>query len=258
MTMDAPFEVVGRGMLAHAFSSARESGPPAIICASGVADSQTTDETAFQRERTLLGDLASRARERDAVLVYFSAAPVYGRIAEVRVETATLAPETPYGRHKLCCEALVADSGARHLVLRLPNVVGPAGHPNQLVPSLIAQAVAGSMQIMAGATRDLIDVDDVVRIVAALLRTAPASSTLNVASGRSMPVSRLAETIISVLRLAPTIRSIDGGDRQEFSTARIRGLLPDYPQFDSDYPIRVLARRVPSIERALREGALPS
>jgi nucleoside-diphosphate-sugar epimerase len=251
-----PFEIVGHGMLAHAFQSARESGPPAIVCASGVADSLTTDDVAFQRERALLNDLIRRARERDSVLVYFSGAPVYGRMSDVRVESAALVPETPYGRHKLNCERLVAESGARYLALRLPNIVGPVGHPNQLVPSLVAQAVAGCMQIKSGATRDLIDVDDVVRIVASLLRARPPSSIVNVASGRSVPVSTLAETISSVLGLAPSIRWIEGGDRQEFSTGLIRQLLPDYPQFGSDYPVNVLVRRVPSIERALREGVL--
>lgn len=256
MSLGEPFAVVGRGMLAQAFSSAQESGPPAIICAAGVADSQTSDEVAFERERRLLGNLTRRARESNSVLVYFSGAPVYGRTTEIRVETARMAPETPYGRHKLQCETLVTSSGARHLVLRLPNIVGPVGHPNQLVPSLIAQAVTGSMQIMADATRDLIDVDDVVRIVAGLIRAEPASSIVNVASGRSMPVSRLGETIASVLGLTPSVHSIKGGDRQEFSTAFIRELLPNYPEFDSDYPVTVLVRRVPSIARALREGAL--
>lgn len=253
-TLDVPFEVVGRGMLARAFTSAAETGPRAIICASGVADSQSSDGAAFQRERDLLRDLTRRARERDAVLVYFSGAPVYGRMTEVRVETARVAPETPYGQHKLRCEQLIAESGARYLVLRLPNIVGPVGHPNQLVPSLVAQAVAGSVQIRAGATRDLLDVDDLVRIVAALLRADPTSSILNVASGRSTPVSRLAEIITSVLGLSPSVCTLEGGDRQEFSTALIRRLLPDYPHFESDYPDRVLLRRVPSIERTLREG----
>jgi NDP-hexose 4-ketoreductase len=251
-----PFEVVGRGMVAQAFNAAAIYGSRAIICASGVSDSQCSDELAFQRERTLLDGLTRRAQERDAMLVYFSAAPVYGRTTQIRTETSKTSPETPYALHKVDCESLIAKSGARHLVLRLPNIVGARGHPNQLVPSLIAQSMAGSVQIRRGATRDLIDVDDVVRIVAGLISAQPPSAILNVASGRSTPVSRLAEIISNILGVAPNIHEIEGGDRQEFSTARIREVLPDYPRFETDYPIDVLTRRVPSIESALHVGTL--
>lgn len=249
------FDVIGSGMLARSFASATETCPDAIICASGVPDSQCTDESAFRRERGLLQDLTERARARDAVLVYFSGAPVYGRATGLRVETAQPTPETPYGHHKLECERLVADSGPRYLVLRLPNVVGPGGHPNQLIPSLVAQALSGSMLTRSDATRDLLDVDDLVTIVAALLRRGAYNSVLNVASGVSTPVPRLVEVIAEALGASPSLLSTKGGDSQEFSTAKVRGVLPEYPRFEPDYPVNVLSRRVPEIARALMNWA---
>ncbi len=248
-----PFDVVGSGLLAGAFASAAETGPSAIICASGVPDSQCTDQSAFRRERALLHDLTGRARARDAVLVYFSGAPVYGRVSSLRVESEDATPETPYGRHKLECERLVADSGARHLVLRLPNVVGPGGSPRQLIPSLVDQAVNGSVIVRIGATRDLLDVDDLVAIGAALIRHGVDNEILNIASGVSTPVLRLVEVIAEVLRVSPSVTAIDGEDRQEFSTAKVRELLPEYPLFAPDYPVNVLRRRVRAIARALRD-----
>jgi nucleoside-diphosphate-sugar epimerase len=244
-------EVIGSGLLALAFVSAAEAGPDAIICASGVSDSQCTDESAFRRERALLHDLAGRARARDAVLVYFSGAPVYGRVSGLRVESADATPVTPYGRHKLDCEKLVTESGARNLVLRLPNMVGPGGHPRQLIPSLVDQALNGSVVVRIGATRDLLDVDDLAAIVAGLLRQGMGNEVLNVASGISTPVLRFVEVIAAGLGVSPSVKVADGGDRQEFSTAKVRGLLPEYPLFGPDYPVHVLRRRVPAIARAL-------
>jgi nucleoside-diphosphate-sugar epimerase len=248
-----PVEVIGSGMLAHAFVSAAETGPDAIICAAGVADSQTSDVFAFRRERSLLNDLAHRARAQGSILVCFSGAPIYGRETGIRVETAQATPETPYGRHKLECERLVTESGARYLVLRLPNVVGPGGHPHQLIPSLVAQVLSGSVVTKTGATRDLLDVDDLVRIVAALLRRGVCNSILNVASGVSTPISRLVEVIAETLGTSPSVLSTAGGGSQEFSIAEVRGLLPKYPRFGPDYPINVLVRRVPVIARTLTE-----
>jgi nucleoside-diphosphate-sugar epimerase len=251
-----PFEVVGTGMLARAFVSDAEIGRDAIICAAGVADSQSSDASAFHRERELLRKLIHRSRANDLTLVYFSGAPVYGRVAGIRLETTQVVPETPYGRHKLACERLLAESGVRYLVLRLPNIVGPTGNPNQLIPSLVAQVAEGSVVVMAGATRDLLDVDDLVAVVGALLGRGVADAVLNLASGVSTPVLRLTEDIGAILGVSPSIRSAAGGDRQEFSTALVRGLLPDYPRFEQDYPARVLIRRVPSILRSLQERAV--
>lgn len=249
-----PFDVIGSGLLAQAFGFAAETGHDAIVCASGVSDSQSSDVLAFLRERALLIDLANRARARDSVLVYFSGAPVYGRSSGLRLESARASPVTPYGHHKLECERQVADSGARYLVLRLPNVVGPGGHPNQLIPSLVAQALNGSIVTMVGATRDLLDVDDLVTIVDGLLRRGVSNRILNVASGVSTPIARLVEVIAEVLGASPSILSTQGGDRQEFSIAKVRQLLPEYPRFGPDYPVTVLSRRVPVIAATLRRG----
>ena len=248
-------EVIGSGLLARAFASAPEMSPDAIICASGVPDSQCTDESAFRRERALLHDLTGRARERDAVLVYLSGAPVYGRVGGLRVESQDATPQTPYGRHKLECENMVVDSGARHLVLRLPNVVGPGGNPRQLIPSLVAQALGGSILTMTAATRDLLDVDDLAIIVAALLRGGVYDTVVNVASGISTPVPQLAGVIAEVLGTPASVLSAEGGDRQEFSIAKVRRLLPEFPRFGRDYPVNVLRRRVPAIARAVTDRA---
>lgn len=249
-------DVVGTGMLARAFGAIATDIPPAVICASGVADSQTTDTSAFCRERELLTALASQVTESNAVLVYFSGAPVYGDQTRLRIETERTIPRTPYGRHKLACEQLIARSGGRHLILRLPNIIGSGGHPSQLIPSLIAQAVAGSVVVRTDATRDLLDVDDLVIITADLLRSGVTDAVLNVASGVSTPVPRLLEHINSILGVEPAVTLADGGDRQEFSIAMARKLLPTYPRFPRSYPMDILFRRVTSIHRSLRERAL--
>lgn len=253
---DVRVDVVGTGMMAHAFDNIAPDIPAAIICASGVADSQTTDPLMFRRERELLTTLARQASETHSILVYFSAASVYGEGSRLRIETGPAVPSTPYGRHKLDCEGLLAGSGARHLILRVPNVVGPAGHPRQLIPSLIAQAVSGAVVVKSGATRDLLDVDDLVAITAELLRCVSGDSILNVASGVSTPVLELLDQINSTLGVEPAVTLVDGGDRQEFSIAAVRELLPTYPRFADSYPMEVLVRRVLSICRSLRERAL--
>jgi nucleoside-diphosphate-sugar epimerase len=243
--------VVGSGMVARAFQTAAVDLPDAVICASGVADSRCTDIGAFERERALVADLAERATASGSVLVYLSGAPVYGPGDAVHAETDDPAPVSPYGRHKLACEQLVAASGASFLVLRLPNIVGTGGNPSQLVPSLVAQAASGLVTLREGASRDLLDVMDLVAIVALLLRAQVTDVVVNVASGVSTPIERLAEQVAAILGVSPAVEIVGGGDRQAFSTDLVRSLVPQYPTFDAAYPARVLGRHVPSIHRAL-------
>jgi NDP-hexose 4-ketoreductase len=245
-------DVVGTGMIARAFASHFDDLPNAIICASGVADSGCEDPSAFRRERELILELTRRAISTDSTLIYFSGAPVYGSSTDRHTESGPLSPRSPYGRHKVECEDMVVASGARYLILRLPNVVGPVGNPNQLVPSLVAQVAGGHVVVRSGATRDLLDVDDLVRIVGALIRQGTTDTILNVASGVSTSVERLAGQISTILGASPTVAVVDGGDRQEFSTVLVRTVLSDYPRFDQDYPADVLTRHVPSIHRALK------
>lgn len=262
MTVD----VVGTGLLGRAISSAAAGWSDvgeAVVCAAGVADSRCDDPREFKRERDLLRELVERARDRRARLVYFSGAPVYGRQDNLRIESDPVAPESAYGRHKVACEQLVADGGVAFVVLRLPNVIGPSGHPAQLLPSLVRQVAAGEVVVQAAATRDLIDVDDLVAILGSLLRSDHEDAVLNVASGISTPVFRLVAEIAHILEASPRVITVPGGDRQEFSTARIRARLPDYPTFGPDYPTEALRRRVRSLERDVigdrrRDGGLPA
>ena len=125
--------VEGRGLLAAGFLS---GGPKidATLFARGVADSTCVDEAEYERESSMLREAVEAAAARRHPLVYFSSAPVYGRFDGREVaETDPPRPTSTYGRHKLACEATtVRTSPGPSLVLRLPNVVGPGGHPNQL------------------------------------------------------------------------------------------------------------------------------
>ena len=85
---------------------------------------------------------------------------------------------------------MIEDHQARHLLVRLPNVVGPGGNPHQLLPALLAQARSGTVDVQDGAERDLIAVDDVVRVVLALLATDFTDRTVVVASGSRRPSAR--------------------------------------------------------------------
>jgi GT2 family glycosyltransferase len=149
--------IVGNGMMAKAFSGFA-ADPDVVIFASGVSNSLETGWPAFQREKDLL--LRTRAAHPDALLVYFGTCSVHDPDRR----------DTPYVRHKLEMESLLAGFAQPWMVLRLPLALGPEHRSPTLGNFLYERISRGeAFEVWAGSTRYPIDVQDVLRIAARLI-----------------------------------------------------------------------------------------
>jgi glycosyltransferase involved in cell wall biosynthesis/nucleoside-diphosphate-sugar epimerase len=144
-------------MMAEAFSAFAEDAR-VVIFASGVSNSLESDPAAFRREKELL----QRTREAhpEALVVYFGTCSVHD-------------PDrrgTPYVRHKVEMESLLADSPHPWLVLRLPLALGPK-HRNPTLGNFLYEKISGGepFEVWAQSTRYPIDVQDVQRIATRLI-----------------------------------------------------------------------------------------
>jgi nucleoside-diphosphate-sugar epimerase len=246
--------VDGGGLIATAFLAHGNRSLPGVIFARGVPDSTRADELAFARERRHLRGALARARGVDEPLVYFSGAPIAGSYRSPVSETTAPVPRTPYGWHQRECEEIVHASRVPHLILRLPNVVGPGGNPHQLVPALVQGVIEGRVTVYRRAARDLLDVEDLVAITGRLLAHLSDGGVIPgpviVASGVSIPARMLVERICELLGRTPQVVLRRGGEAQRFDIGRLRAIVGDLP-FDDGYPERVLDRHVPSIAAAI-------
>ncbi len=238
-------------MLATAFRAHADLDVPGLVFARGVSDSGSTDEAEYRRELELLSVAATFARRLHEPLVYFSGAPIYGTFELERSEDDDLHPRTRYGRHQRDAEQCIQSSGARYLIARTPNVVGPGGHHHQLIPALVNQALTGSVSIQSGASRDLVDVEDVVMLTQTLLAQNVSASVVNLATGISTPVEVIARRIVEILAVETLLSFEVGGESQRFGVARLTSMVGPLP-FDNSYPLRVLDRHVPGIAATYR------
>lgn len=143
--------------MARAFSAFRDSAD-VVIFASGVSNSLETDPAAFNRERELLKRL--RKDSPGALLVYFGTCSVND--PEQR--------DTPYVRHKLEMEAMLAASGEAWLVLRIPLAIGRNPRSRTLAQFLHDCIARGQpFEVWEGAQRYPVDVDDLFRIGSRLI-----------------------------------------------------------------------------------------
>jgi nucleoside-diphosphate-sugar epimerase len=244
--------VDGGGLIATAF---RERAGPTVhglVFARGVPDSTTADEKAYAREREMLTTALATARASGEPLVYLTGAHIFGPFHGIVTESSPTMPITRYGRHQLQCESMVRDGGP-HLILRLPNVVGPGGNRRQLVPALVHQVLAGLVVVREDATRDLLDVSDLVELTERLLDAGVRDKTLNLASGVSASVSAVVDRIASVLDEKPFVWIEPGGEAQRFDVSLLDSLVGPLP-FDAAYPFQVIDRYVPTIAASLRSS----
>jgi nucleoside-diphosphate-sugar epimerase len=239
--------VVGRGMLAKAFEQIDDELAGTLVFAGGVSDSGCRDESAYSRERALLESALERCHLEGLTLVYFSSAgAVYGDYPYARHENTPVSPGNLYGIRKLEFERLIRASGANHLILRLPNVAGLDGNPANLVPALVGQVTRGRVTVHRSATRDIIAVEDAVEIVRRLLRAAPHHEVVVVATRISTPVRQIVHRICRILSVSPVVDMVERDSVQIFDTAKLESLIVA-PQFDADYPFKVLDRYVPAL-----------
>lgn len=171
--------IVGKGLLALAFEPHFGENSGVILFGSGVSNSLETRLSEFERESALLTDWLAREASR---FVYFSSCGVAADDAEL----------TPYMRHKQSMESLVL-SASNGLVLRLPQVVGSTTNHHTLTNFLRDRIVSGEhFTVWARAERNLIDIDDVVKIGVRLATEVPAqTAAVSIAATQSMAMPEI-------------------------------------------------------------------
>lgn len=223
--------IVGNGLLARAFARRHARDLHTIIFASGVSDSREVREAPYDRERRLLESVLARTPGRT---VYFSCCSLS--------DDSTTA--TPYMRHKREMEARVlASTGG--LVIRLPQVVGPAGNPRTLANYLHARIVAGEhFEVWRHAERNLIDVEDVAAIATAVIESPDDARALHtIATPYSLGMPAIVAIFERVLGRSARFTVVDKGRPLPVDATETAALAARLGiDFGPDYPERLLRK----------------
>jgi UDP-glucose 4-epimerase len=161
-------------------------------------------------------------------LVYVSSCAVYGSSTDTD-ETAPTHPVTINGRMKLLNEQIIASFCAERrieaTVGRVFNMFGGDDHFS-IVARIIRSARDGSpIPVFHGGEgiRDFIHVDDVARILLAMVERRPPFSVVNIGTGTGTKIADLIKVATEQVR---NLKTVDGGSRAEVShsIARIERL----------------------------------
>lgn len=202
--------IVGRGLLARAFEPHFGSNPDIVVFASGVSNSLETRDSEFAREHGLLCQLLAGHARR---FVYFGSCGVTTAEAEL----------TAYMRHKKRMESIVLASPGG-LVLRLPQVVGRTENHHTLTNFLHDRISSGEhFTVWSHAERNLIDIDDIAAIGAALaVESTEEHSAISIAAEKSLPMREIVKIFERVLGKRANYSLVEKGATMDIDTTRIR------------------------------------
>lgn len=109
-----------------------------LFFASGVSNSQCTDEEQFKREKHLLLE-----QSKDLCIFYFSTISIYTK-------------DTPYTMHKKAMEQIIKSNWNHYNILRLGNITF-GKNPNTFINYVRARKAAGEPYILVDDWRWVID-----------------------------------------------------------------------------------------------------
>ena len=149
--------IFGSGLLARAFGPQFANSATSCVYAAGVSNSNCSDQREFDREQDRL--MVAMGQHRSAELfLYFGTCSANGLLAST----------SPYVQHKIKMEKIVEEH-PRYLILRLPQTAGKTENPHTLLNYIFARIIRSErFQVWKNARRNIIDVDDVVRIAIGL------------------------------------------------------------------------------------------
>lgn len=151
--------ILGNGLIASAFKRFHSDIPQdTVVIARGVSNSLEICDEAYEREWQFLQEAVSTASPTTR-FVYFSSS---------KLDSSLRPDDRRYFHEKLSMEQmLLSEVGPRVLIVRLPQLVGSGGHPNNAFNYLWRSVCADvSLKVFSdGERRELLDVSEVAPVV---------------------------------------------------------------------------------------------
>ena len=189
-------EIIGNGMIANSFKDYNFKS--VCIFASGVADSTENDTLEYEKEYNFLKQVLEKNQNNK--IIYFSTLSVLRH------------DYTDYIKHKLFIESYIENNSNNFLILRLPNVIGETKNTKQLVPFMYNSLLNNKIiQIKNGTYRDLLDVEDLPKIVDFLINK-KINGKLNITLDNKIKVVDIVNYLIKINNISEYQIDILEGD----------------------------------------------
>ncbi|MDD2828446.1 MAG: sugar nucleotide-binding protein [Sulfuricurvum sp.] len=191
--------IIGNGQLAQAFINTPHDD--IVFFASGVPNSNCTDESQFDRERQLL--LSTLQSHNDKKFIYFSSCALSSKEY----------PKNRYYQHKAEMEQLIKNYSKSYYIFRIPQLFGHLKHHKTLINFLYESIINDQeFHLYNEAYRYVIEIEDVKNLVEAYLKYSHSSITIDLANDYRYKVLDIVKIFENLLNKKATYDIIDRSD----------------------------------------------
>lgn len=184
--------IIGSGLISKSFSK-NKLFDDYLIFASGVSNSNTTDENEFKREENLL----MKNLSTDKPLIYFSS-----------IFSSSI--DNPYFNHKRDMENLIKNNNSNFYIFRMPQIIGNGGNVNNIINLFVSNILNNKrIEIWKDSERSIIDIDDVVGIISYVIKNKTNNKIYNVSGIESTSVIEIVKILEDILSKKSIISFID-------------------------------------------------
>lgn len=208
-----------------------------LVYAAGVSNSNQNKVSAYKKEINVL----------KKVLKTVDAKKKFIYISSLSVENKKLRNDR-YVKNKLLIENLIKKNIQRYLIVRLPQIVGRNKNKFTLTNCLYKNIKLGKPVVLwKNSIRNLIDIDDIVKILKKYLKNKPKiNTTINIFNPKSVKVISLIKLFSEILNKEVKIRMITRENKNiNFNKLRKGTRLPNkyYKVFDKKNYIEGVLRK---------------
>ncbi len=223
--------IIGNGMLAKAFKM-YEKDDEILIFASGVSNSQEQADEAFEREKKLLEKTIIENQRQ--IIIYFSTCSI----------NDSSMSNSRYVIHKLAMEKMIKNLHSNFYIFRLSQVVGRTNSPtiiNYFYNRIIAKE---QFEIWEKSTRNLIDVDDIVKIIQMIInKSILKNNTINIASPYFVKIPYIIQILEKILLIKAEYISLDKGAFYNIDISDIKPVIKELDLRFDDYYLEKIIRK---------------
>ena len=171
-----------------------------FIYAAGVSNSNIKQKKVYSREINQFKKIIKKINPRK-ILIY---------ISSLSVENKSLKKDK-YVKNKLIIEKIIKKEVPKYIIIRLPQVVGKNHNKHTLVNFIYNTFKKGkNFYLWKNSKRNLIDIDDVVKILRAYLLNSPKiNSTINIFNPESISVRNIIKIFSEISFKKITIKELE-------------------------------------------------
>lgn len=201
-------KIFGNGFIGKKFKKAKfKFKDKYIIYASGISNSKITNKKNLLRERHLIKKFIKKFRNKK-IIIYISTMSIADNSFK----------KTDYVKNKVFIENLIKSHFKKYLIIRLTQIVGKNSNPHTITNFLYTKIKTKNFfYLWKGATRNLIDIDDLIKILRNIVsKKFKKSKTINIYNTYSIKVEKIVKILSRILKVKPKFKLIKQRDNKNY------------------------------------------